>query len=431
MVRTPLAERIATNEFLNSVSLSLPHYDEAGVRSIIDQLQDPETGTPVSVQRESELAVYRRDPAKDDLFAALAGVPTYAVERPRRKADTARLVKLARMLTFDSIAPEAQSRARRYVVDRLLAERERLRQDPEWVSRVEGSAKVRVTEFIVEYGRWKEELRGTPRFIESTPENIFELFQRAGSVLGEGLHETYANRPEYREDISRARLELYCILQDSAALRALQDACAAEFDRLWHEHAGEIQQVREPRRRQYYDLRRRGLTPAAEPITVVAAIEIRRENPLWDNHLFVDDEGKFGWAARSWEQAVLQDAERKPGYAGFLRNMDRKPWALSIPYGDPALKPLFPDLLVFRRVKGRVMVDILDPHGDFLADALDKVKGLARYAERHGDSYGRIEAIRVVKDRIERLDLQVNKLREKVLEATTVQQLSTLYVEHG
>ena len=45
MVRTPLARRVESNEFLNSVSLSLPHYDEAAVNVIIGKLQDPELGS--------------------------------------------------------------------------------------------------------------------------------------------------------------------------------------------------------------------------------------------------------------------------------------------------------------------------------------------------------------------------------------------------
>ena len=45
MVRTPLAERIKTNDFLNSVSLALPHYDERAVDAIVRKLQDPELGS--------------------------------------------------------------------------------------------------------------------------------------------------------------------------------------------------------------------------------------------------------------------------------------------------------------------------------------------------------------------------------------------------
>jgi type III restriction enzyme len=97
MVRTPLAQRVA-NELLNSVSLALPHYNEAAVDSIVKKLQDAESASAAEVVKESEIETYRRDPGKADLLTALANVPTYVVDRPRRIAESSRLVKLGRLL---------------------------------------------------------------------------------------------------------------------------------------------------------------------------------------------------------------------------------------------------------------------------------------------------------------------------------------------
>ena len=62
----------------------------------------------------------------------------------------------------------------------------------------------------------------------------------AGSArgLGEGLHQSYANRTEFRGDINTARLELFCILQDEKALKLVQQACEREFEKLWAKTAG-------------------------------------------------------------------------------------------------------------------------------------------------------------------------------------------------
>jgi len=431
MVRTPLARRIESNEFLNSVSLSLPHYDEAGVNAIIDRLQNPETGAPVEVENDLELAVYHRSPGKEDLFDAFAKLPTYVVHRPRRMAETARLVKLGRMLNMDGANHEAWAGAKRFVIDRLLEQRDRLRRDPSFRARVEGSAKVPVREFVIEYGRWREGIESTSYLIDATPENIYDLFTRCATILGEGLHETYANRAEYRGNIDAARLELFCILQDEKAPKLIQEACEREFERLWQEHKEDVVLMRAPRQEDYKNLRRRGGTVVAESIAPVVKIEVRRESPLWNDHLFVDDKGKFGWDAGAWERAVLKVEAARPGFAGFLRNIPRKRWAISIPYGSTEDKALYPDVLIFRRVKTQVHTDILEPHGDYLADALEKAQGLAKYAAKHGDGVGRIEMIRIVKDRIERLDLQDDKVRRKVLMATNAEQLKDLYAQFG
>ena len=42
MVRTPLARRIEDNDFLGSVALFLPHYDEEGLEAIVKKLEDPD-----------------------------------------------------------------------------------------------------------------------------------------------------------------------------------------------------------------------------------------------------------------------------------------------------------------------------------------------------------------------------------------------------
>jgi type III restriction enzyme len=120
----------------------------------------------------------------------------------------------------------------------------------------------------------------------------------------------------------------------------------------------------------------------------------------------------------------------RPHFVGFLRNMARKPWALCVPYGPENDRPFYPDLLIFSRKKNKVLIDILEPHGDQYADHLPKAKGLARYAKEHGEAFGRIEMIRLVKAKPQRLDMQDEKTRGKVLKATA-EQLDDLYTELG
>lgn len=431
MVRTPLARRVDSNEFLNGVSLALPHYDEGAVKEIIKKLEDAEAGANGEVVEERETALYRRADGKDDLFAALAKLPTYAVTRPRRLPETSRLMKLARRLSMDGVGDELMSKAKRFVIERLLEQRDRLRNDPEWTARIEGSAKVPVKEFTIEYGLWKLEHEPASYMIEATEENIYELFQRCAGVLGENLHDSYANRSEFRGDINAARLELFCILQDEKSLKAVQLACEREFSRLWQEHKDDVDLLSVTMQERYRDLRRRGGTAAAETVLVPDNIEVRAEKPLWDNHLYVNGKGKFGWNANTWEKPILEAEMTRKGFAGFLRNMPRKNWALCIPFGAENDKSLYPDMLVFRRVHGQVVVDILEPHGDQFADSLSKAQGLARYAKEHGVQFGRIEMIRLVKGRPERLDMQDEKTRSKVLKATSPEQLADLYEDHG
>ena len=85
---------------------------------------------------------------------------------------------------------------------------------------------------------------------------------------------------------------------------------------------------------------------------------------------------------------------------------------------------------MFSRRKGKVIIDILEPHGDQYSDHLPKAKGLAHYAMQHGDAFGRIEMIRLIRGKMQRLNMQDEKVRGKVFKATS-EQLDDLYTELG
>jgi hypothetical protein len=59
---------------------------------------------------------------------------------------------------------------------------------------------------------------------------------------------------------------------------------------------------------------------------------------------------------------------------------------------------------------------IIDPHGAFLGDALEKLKGLAYYAEKHRQLFCRIEAIDKVDGVYRRLDMMRADVRKAIIE---------------
>ena len=160
-------------------------------------------------------------------------------------------------------------------------------------------------------------------------------------------------------------------------------------------------------------------------------IEVRKETPLWNSHLFVNDSDKFGWDVNKWEDTVLREEMKAKSFAGWLRNIPKKHWSLCVPYGQGQAKPLYPDMLVFRRDGNKIKIDILDPHDDSRADAAEKAAGLADFARKHGAAFGRIEMIRVVKGKIERLRLHQESVRDKVIKVTDLKHLTELYEQYG
>ena len=83
------------------------------------------------------------------------------------------------------------------------------------------------------------------------------------------------------------------------------------------------------------------------------------------------------------------------GAIAWLRNLDRKKWALAIPYEiNGSTLPMYPDLLIVRMGNHGYVFDILEPHDASRKDNYPKAVGLARFAEEHAHIYGRIELIR-------------------------------------
>jgi type III restriction enzyme len=119
------------------------------------------------------------------------------------------------------------------------------------------------------------------------------------------------------------------------------------------------------------------------------------DDRLWERHLYVEEDGKFRVELGAWEAEVLKEELAKPNVVGWLRNVDRKPWSLEIPYeSGGAFKPMFPDLVIVRQEASGLVIDVLEPHRPDLGDNFEKAVALAKFAERHGALFGRIQLIR-------------------------------------
>jgi len=437
MIRTPLARRIEGQEFLNTVALCLPHFERDDLDAIRDKLNnsDPEIGADIETENGAELVKLVRDPAKAELFSKLDGLPTYRVERIVKASNMRRLIKLARQLTsFDELDPKALGEAKSLVLETLSTELTRLRENTDFVHTVSENEEIEIQEVMVEYGEWKMSEPPKTFKIKMTPENIDDLFLQCGRRLGdEGLHMEFWKAQQDKENSFKAKLELFGILQDKAAWEKLERVCEEKIQQLFRKHHVAIEKLPSSRQECYWRIKRIAKHPEAEPLRLPPNLEIRMDGEDFKNHLFVDSSGKFSANLNTWETPVLKKELARPEVVGWLRNMPRKEWSLCVPYKmSEDDKPLFPDFIVFRTWQGEIVADILDPHRTDLPDAVAKAKGLAKYAQKQGDQYGRIELI-IVKsnDEIKRLDLNKESIREEVLKVDSKSHLDMLFENWG
>ncbi len=101
MVRTPLAERIRSEELLNSVSLYLPNWDDEALNRVIKYLTTSDDAIPTTIERGENLVAYERAPRSKVLFLAAGLLPTYPTKRRNKASNIKRLMQLGRYLSSE------------------------------------------------------------------------------------------------------------------------------------------------------------------------------------------------------------------------------------------------------------------------------------------------------------------------------------------
>lgn len=433
MVRTPLARRVDADSALNDVHLFLPHYDQATVESVIQDLKNVEDVPPSETGTSRELVtLYRRD-GMEDVFEAVGDLVTYRVNAVRKQSALRRLMGLGRGLTHDRIDEGAQETVKAQIVERMTEEVKRLRDAGTLEERAKQITGIDLKTIAVEHGTGVSEDDGEYT-IDAASADIERHFQQAGRVLGNGLHMDYWRAQGDRE-ADEVKVEVVVLAQDHDGMQRLEGFAGKDFDALYAKYKRDIGKLKELRKKHFEQLRLATSVPQSIQWSLPDSIDFRRspKAPEYDKHLFLEDDGKFRADLGSWEQEVLQEEIADSSVIGWLRNVDRKPWSLEIPYEDAGkVKPMFPDMLVVRKDSKGLLFDILEPHDPSLNDNAAKAVGLAKFAEKHWSLFDRIQLIRKKKgadgvDRYFRLDMGNDAVRKKVLAVTTNSQLDQVF----
>ena len=152
----------------------------------------------------------------------------------------------------------------------------------------------------------------------------------------------------------------------------------------------------------------------------------------FEQHLYCSEDGTFETSLNTWEIGVVTE-ELKNGAVCWLRNLDRKKWSLEIPYEVGGVTTsMFPDLVIVRSDAQGYVFDILEPHDPSRKDNYPKAVGLAKFAEKHWDKFGRIQLIRLKKgvdgrEHFYRLDMGKTTIRNKVRGITSNEELDRIF----
>lgn len=434
MVRTPLARRVESSDFLNSVALYLPHYDEAGLARVIERLAtpDPEAVPPVEFRRGQDQVTVNRAPGLDSVFEAIERLPSYTIPARGKTSQVRRLMKLARALSNDEVDAAAEDTGLSLLMDVLMTEFARVKETETFKKLVEerGKVEIRAVDWQVGLDSVKEDSKVV---LDVSSENIDDLFDAASRLIGdEGLHKGWWKARRGRKvESTVAKLELVALSVDSGLRRRLEYSAQTKVQKWLKGHGHDIGLLPENRRQVYDEIRAKARDPELRPISLPNDMTVSMAEDPWDRHIYIDDGGKYPAKLNKWESAVVKRELNADKTVVWLRNIPRKKWALTVPYVSSGKHtPLYPDFIFVRDKGGQLVVDLLDPHHIELADAPAKAVGLAQYAAKHADAYNRIELIIVRGDgEIRSIDLTDEAKREKVLAVRTREHLAHLFEE--
>jgi type III restriction enzyme len=434
MVRTPLARRIDKDAALNDVHLFLPYFDTQAVQSVVAALHNQEEVPPAETGSSCELVVLKRREGAEALFAALGGLVTYRVNAVRAQSPLRRYMAMARSLTIDEIDEQAWSQAKVQIVTWMAERVAALKASGQFDSAARAITQVGLRTLAVHNGTGVSEPEADYR-IEASSVDIDRLFEEAGRVFSHGLQMEYW-RANAERDAVDVKVEAIALARNAAQVGELEKLAEQAFNALYDQRKKAIYKLKEHRRANYEKLRLATAKPAEVPWHLPESIDFRRQptDPLWERHLYVEGNGQFRAELGTWEAEVLKEELAEAAVLGWLRNLDRKPWSLEVPYvsgGD--VRPMFPDLVIVRQVGSGHAIDILEPHRPDLDDNFEKAVGLAKFADQHGALFGRIQLIRKQStaggERYVRLEINDTATIKRLLLITSNPQLDAVFAE--
>ena len=438
MVRTPLARRIPGNDKLNAVDCLLPKFDKKNVEMVVNALKSGsgEMLTPGRILINPKEMKPNPD-APEAVWEKFVSLPSQT--RPQRGAKPPiRLTALAHELASDGLLPGAGSKAHTAMHKALDA----FITDPS-----KGFLEKRASVLTIEGRTIIADMRSGKTHDGSFQADadeavVSDAYRRSARIVSPDIARTYTVELAKRKSEDNFEDALIEAREDVATLHLLEnlqivfDAEAKKLSDTWlAQYRERIKQLPDDRQEAYRQIVALSADPQnvdlSRPVSRFEPTKVRENGgmetdiPSYKQHLLCDEQQVYPTELGGLEKDVLNTEMQRAGFKFWYRNPDRPSQdSLGIAYTDgDETKIVRPDFIFFAEQDGKVVVDIVDPHGFHLADALPKLQGLARYAEAHSDTFRRIESVAELNGKRRMLDLTRTDVRQAVMDAPSAEAL--------
>lgn len=288
------------------------------------------------------------------------------------------------------------------------------------------------------------DLYADQRVIEEAYQKSIPVFTRALADLWitSYVDEHAGEDADEDELIDEARLSLASLSNvDGVKDEICYDANKVATDWLDASRA-DIAALPDGRKAAYTALREMAVSPVSELLTrptnrlVPPGRKTRggefEKYPRYAGHILAGSDGCAPMKLNEWEKKVVETEQGRDDSFGWYRNPSRASAdAVTAVYQDStgAWKNMQPDFIFFRVVDGTIKPSIIDPHGEHLSDALDKLRALAGYADKFGDQFLEILSLSGTDaNSLKFLDLKDPETRKAIAQADKATQV---YEERG
>ena len=503
MIRTPLQQKITSDETLNEVRLYLPHFDKETANTIVDELKNIEGGDiPAYITSEAEdnrnsVTLTVNVPAAENIPAAPVaenisapenlpqdflekifnekperkseenipadftkvessfnrkevldainkmGVLTYEVRKQRINDYLKSLLKLANFFNRAGIFFDAAEIVKDEIVEIIHNYIEKLKFDGEYENLNQKIKQFKLFAQVFDSLGNPVEKAVSKNLFVTTDSDIEHQFNQAESKLKkEGIAYAYVAKfcKSYEdEEYNNLMIDVIIFTSNGACLQQLENFAQKRFYELNKKYRRAVVNLSEKFKNEYDTIISESDSVTEHFLTLPETIEIPndKDGKNYSDHLFINE--KTGTACiklNGWEEGVLREEQQRKDFVCWIRNPQRKNWAMCIPYRQEnnELNRMFPDFLIVRKINGKYIVDILEPHDASRRDNIDKAQGFAEYSAKN-NGVDRIELIREISRAgnrfFSRLDFSKSEISAEVSRAVSNSELDNIFINYG
>lgn len=223
----------------------------------------------------------------------MSNLITYKIEAARRQQPLKHLSALSRALTQDAIAIDAQRNVQNAIVQKMDEEIAQIKSTGVFTEKANTITGFDMNTLAFDFDENAYIRESANKYIV-TEFDINNLFNRSGKILGDGLHMAYWIKHSTKDHIE-VKVEVIVLVNDTEAMKRLNEFAENEFDRLYEANKRAISQLKESRRSIYEKLLFSSDKPVAVPwqLPNIVDFSTSADAAVYEKHLFIENNGRF------------------------------------------------------------------------------------------------------------------------------------------